>query len=265
MERTKTESSTLDIPSSRELLEGLLTIPGSTGDTYSRFHRYSPRNLGFLALQGCPPEAVATYKKWTALGRQVVKGSKALSILRPIQVKIEKDGEETLLVRRFKVVRALFPLSMTEGDDLPPYEHPEWKVDRALATLGIRQVAFEGYDANVGGYARDRGIAINPVARFPLRTTLHEISHIEHGHTTPDGLREYQMHRGSMEFEAEASAYVALNELGELDDTTASVSRGYVQSWLKGEKPPESSLRQVLNVSTRVLEAGYERLEELST
>jgi hypothetical protein len=249
----------IDVPASQELLEGLLTLPGSTGETYRRFHNYSPRNIGFLALQGCPPEPVATFKKWQELGRHVTKGQKAFSILRPIQVKIEDEKtEEVKLLKRFKVVRALFAASQTAGDDLPPYVPREWDVDRALKVLDIEQVPFQSYDGNTGGYAVDRTIAINPVAPYPLRTTIHEISHVTHGHTTPDKLIEYQSHRGTFEFEAEASAYVCLNEIGELDEQTATVSRGYVQGWLKGEKPSDKSLRAVLNTSTQILDAGYD-------
>lgn len=251
--------SSLDVPSSRELLEGLLTIPGSTGETYRRFWSYSPRNIGFLALQGCPPEPVATYAKWSELGRQVQRGEKAYSILRPIQVKVESDkaDEPDKMIRRFKVVKALFAASQTAGEELPPYERPDWSVDQALDTLDIERVPFQSYEGNMGGYAVARTVAINPVAPYPIRTTLHEVSHVEHGHTTEDSIKEYQAHRGRYEFEAEASAHVVLKELGELDDETASVSRGYISSWMKGEKPSEASIRSVLNVATRVLAAGY--------
>lgn len=258
MSERQTRSS-LDVPKNRELLEGLLTIPGSTGETYNRFHRYSPRNVGFLALQGCPPEPVATYKRWGELGRHVTKGNKAFSILRPINVKVESDEAEEgpLMVRRFKVIRALFAVSQTAGEELPPYEPQQWSRDRALAGLGIRLVDFQNYDGNTGGYAVNRDIAINPVVPFRLRTTMHEIGHVQHGHTTPENLAIYQEHRGTYEFEAEASAYVCLNELGELDDKTAEVSRGYVQGWLRNDKPSEPSLRAVLNVATDILDAGY--------
>lgn len=250
-----------DVPQPSELLSSLIDIPGSTGETYSRLHRYSPRNLGFLALQGCPPQPVGTYGKWQELGRQVQRGEKAYAILRPIQVKVggnegDKEGEEPKLIQRFKVVRALFALSQTKGEELPPYERPDWSVTRALGTLAIERVPFESYDGNIGGYAVGRTIAINPLAPYPLRTTLHEMSHVEHGHTTDEHLEQYQSHRGTYEYEAEASAFVALKELDELDNVTASVSRAYVQGWLRGEQPSETSVRNVLNVSTRILDAG---------
>ena len=251
----------LDTPSNRELLSTLLTFEGSVGSTYSRLHRYSPRNIGFLALQGCPPEPVATFKKWNDLDRHVLKGSKAYSILRPINVKVEAgdDSEEEFkLIRRFKVVRALFAVSQTAGEELPPYEPPKWRTERALGSLAIKQVSFESYDGNTQGLSYDRNVAVSPVAKYPFKTLMHEASHVQHGHTTPENLASYYQHRGQFEFEAEASGYVVLNELGAMTDEMASVSRGYVQGWLQDEKPSEDSLRRVLNVSTKILDAGYE-------
>lgn len=258
----------LEVPKPQELLEALFDIPGSVGETYSRLHRYSPRNIGFLALQGCPPAPVATYKRWSELGFQVQKGEKAYSILRPINVRVEAkdESEDDKMIQKFKVVRALFHYGQVAGDgELPPYEPPHWSLDRALETLDIEQVPFQSYEGNIGGYALDRTIAINSLAPFPLRTTLHEISHVEHGHTSPDGLAEYAEHRGSMEFEAEASAFVVLKELGALDEATANVSRGYVQGHMRNERPTEPSLKRVLNVATRALNAGYVTAEAEAT
>lgn len=258
----------LEKPTDEALFETLLTLPGSTGETYNRFHRYSQRNIGFLALQGCAPEPVATYNRWKELGRQVRRGEKAYSILRPIQLRIPGEEvagikvEEDRQIRRFKVVRALFSYGQTEGDELPPYEPQEWSRDRALGALGINLVNFEQYDGNIGGYAYGRNVAINPMAPYPLRTLLHEMSHVEHGHTTPDEHEAYKSHRGPREFEAEASAFLTLNELGALDDETARVSRGYCQGWMQDQQPTEQTFKKILNVSTRVLTAGYEEVKQ---
>lgn len=248
----------LDIPKSQELLEALLTIPGSTGETYRRFYNYSPRNLGFLALQNCPPEPVATYAKWNELGRHVLKGSKAFSILRPIQVKVEtEEDEQPKLIRRFKVVRALFAASQTAGDDLPPYEPAHWSKERALTKLDITEVPFEHYDGNAQGYSYDRNVAINPAAVYPFKTLAHELGHVVSGHTTNEGMDEYRQHRGVMEFEAEATAFLTLKELNATDQFNESESRAYVQNWVSGQKPPETSFKTVLNSTTQILDAGF--------
>lgn len=252
---------TLEVPSSHDMLETLLTAEGSVGQTYSRFHDYSPRNVAFLMMQGCPPEPVATYAKWQELGRQVQKGEKAYSILRPINVRVkpedEADDEDPKMIRRFKVVRALFAYSQTDGEELPDAEPREWSKSRALGALGIKLVNFERYEGNVGGYAFGRNIAINPMAPYPLRTLLHEMSHVEHGHTA-QASADYAAHRGQKEFEAEASAFITLNDMGELDEETARVSRGYCQGWMRDEKPTEQTYRRILTVSTNILRAGYE-------
>jgi len=258
MQRREPQPS-LDVPKSRELLEALLTVEGSVGNTYSRFHNYSQRNLGFLAMQGCPMEPVATYGRWQELGRHVTKGQKAYSILRPIQVKIEREeSDEVQMIRRFKVVRALFALSQTAGEELPPYEPPEWSKAGALGKLAITEVPFKTYQGNVAGYSFERNVAVNPMALYPFKTLLHEMAHVVGGHTEAGRLQEYQTHRGVMEFEAEAPAYLVLNELDSLEQCNASESRAYVQGWMRDETPPESSFRTVLNTTDQLLQAGYE-------
>lgn len=271
MSEVLSRPAALEVPTAREMFGTLLTAEGSVGNAYSRFHDYSPRNLAFLMMQGAPMEPVATYAKWKELGRQVQKGEKAYSILRPIQVRVPGEEvagikvEDDKMFRRFKIVRALFAYSQTAGEELPPVEPRGWSVDRALGALGINLVKFDSFDGNKGGYATGRDIAINPLAPYPLRTTLHEMSHVEHGHTTPEGMQEYQAHRGAMEFSAEASAFLTLNELDELDEETARVSRGYAQGWMRDEQPTETTFRGILNVTTKILKAGREVSDELST
>jgi hypothetical protein len=255
--------ASLEVPKGRELIEAMLTVEGSIGETYSRFHRYSPRNLGFLALQGCPIEPVATFKRWQELGRQVQRGQKAYSILRPIQVKVENEKtEEVTMVRRFKVVRALFAVSQTAGEDLPPYEPPAWSRNRALQSLDITEVPFEHYDGNVQGYSYDRNLAVSPVAAYPFKTWAHEAGHILGGHTIPEKLLEYQEHRGVSEFEAEATAHLFLKTIGATDQFNESESRGYIQHYMRGQEPTERNYTTILNSTGRLVEAGYERGEE---
>jgi hypothetical protein len=59
-----------------------------------------------------------------------------------------------------------------------------------------------------------------------------------------------------MEFQAEAVAYLAMNELGQLDDDTASWSRGYIQHWLRDEQPPDKAIQQVFRATDAILKAG---------
>src|SRR5438876_320120 len=248
-----------------EIIEAALTTPGNIGTTYNRFYEYSFLNQIYLRMQGVA-EPVATYKRWQAIGRQVIRGAKAKEIIRPVIIhKQPKPGEtegtdETIhTVERivaFKAERRIFALSDTVGDELPPVQLPEWDVDTALNTLGIRLVPFDALSGNLQGYSRGRDIAINPVAVNPTKTRFHEIGHVVLGHTTPEALAEYQTHRGIMEFQAEATAYLTINELELLDEATATRSRGYVQDWLKGERPPDKAIREVFTATDTILKAG---------
>jgi hypothetical protein len=85
------------------------------------------------------------------------------------------------------------------------------------------------------------------------KTVAHEIGHIVLGHTTHYDL---DMHRGMREFEAEATAYLFMNEVGLLDEETAAHSRGYVQHWLDGERPDDKSIQRVFRATEAILRSG---------
>ncbi|TFC63745.1 hypothetical protein E3O62_02650 [Cryobacterium sp. TMT2-15-1] len=239
-----------------ELLDTALTLPGALGATYSRFRQYSLGNQVALFMQGATGP-VAPYKKWTELGRQVRKGSKAMAVQVPLIYKeANKDGVLENQVKGFKWVNSVFELADTDGDELPPYEPPEWSRERAMGTLGIQQVAFESMNGNVQGMSRGSEVAINPVAAYPFKTLIHELGHCVLKHTTPEGLEEYQSHRGVMEFQAEGTAYLAMNELNALDQMDAPESRSYIQGWLRGDKPDDKVIRQVFTATDLILKAG---------
>jgi hypothetical protein len=219
-------------------------------------------NIAFLMYQGVPPQPVATFERWKQLDRQVQRGSRAFYILRPINVKFgeeDEDGNQRTMTR-FQPVKSVFPLSMTEGAPLPEVEHPLWSKDRALGTLGINLVTFEEYNPNIQGYSYGKNVAVSAVAKYPEKTLVHEIAHVQAGHTQPQPTEA--VHRGVGEFEAEGTAHLVLNELGLLTPDMAEVSRGYIQGWLRGEKPPEHSIRKVFKITDQILNAGYGPVEE---
>jgi hypothetical protein len=76
------------------------------------------------------------------------------------------------------------------------------------------------------------------------------------GHTLPSTHDEYVTHRGIGEFQAEAVAYLSMNELGLLDENSASASRGYIQHWLQNEQPSDRSIQQVFRATDAILKAG---------
>lgn len=250
-----------------ELLDRALTAPGNLHGAYNRFYDYSFGNCLLLYIQGAEGP-VATYKRWQDMGRQVVKGAKAMEILRPItikktgadgQVELGEDGKPKVFTK-FKLVRAVFDYKDTTGEELPPIEVPEWSLDKALEKLEIERVPFHNYlsllDGNTAGYSYERKIALNPAAPYPFKTQLHEISHIINGHTSEENQGQYTAHRGLWEFEAEGSAHLVGHELGVESEEEADVSRAYIQHWLGGERPPESSIRKVFTTADAILKAG---------
>jgi antirestriction protein ArdC len=248
-------------PQQREIdwaatLETALTAPGNIGNTYNRFYRYSFLNQILLMMQGVEGP-VATFDRWRSLGRQVLKGSKAAEIVRPITItKKNDDGEVESAYTRFKLVKCIFGYNQTEGDELPPAETPGWELDTALKALNIKRVPFTMLDGNVQGFSSGREIAVNPVATDPLGTTYHELGHVVLGHTEPDRAVEYVLHRGIYEFQAETTSYLTMHELNVMSEDQASESRAYIQGWLRDERPGDVAIRQVFGATDRILRAG---------
>lgn len=240
-------------------MEEALTMPGHLSGIYNRFYRYSLNNQILLYMQGVT-EPVATFNRWKEMGRSVKKGSKAKAILRPITIKLKDevdDQGQPKQLTKFKLVNALFTVSETEGEELPPYEPPEWSEDRALSDLDITRVPFESLDGNAQGYSFERNVAINPVAAYPLKTLFHEIGHVILGHTSSDQVEDYQQHRGVKEFQAEATAYLCMNDIGATEHMDAAGSRGYIQTWLRGEKPSDQAIKEVFKAVDTILRAGH--------
>lgn len=247
-----------------QLMAEALTMPGNMQGVYDRFYTYSFANMLLLRLQGVR-EPVATYKRWQQLGRQVLSGAKAKEIIVPLTRRVpltpdpDKPDEprQQEIVTGFKLVKAVFSLADTTGDEIPPAPpRHDWSKEEAFAQLGVMEVPFDDMDGNLQGYSRGCELAINPVAVHPEKTLMHELGHIVLGHTLPRSVGEYASHRGIMEFQAEGTAYICCNELQLLDETTASHSRGYIRHWLEDEQPPERAIRQVFGAADRILKAG---------
>src|SRR5690348_11684131 len=74
------EQPKLDWPA---LMEEALTVQGSLGNVYSRFHDYSFANQLLFLSQGVH-EPVASFSRWKSLGRQVMRGARAKEVIVPI-------------------------------------------------------------------------------------------------------------------------------------------------------------------------------------
>jgi len=250
-------------PNWQQLLDEALTAPGNLTGVYDRFHDYSLTNMLLFRMQGIH-EPVASASRWKSLGRRVVNWQHRKEVIVPVLIHEAPPEDETLKEKRervakligFKVVRAVFALSDTDGPVMPPPPTPGWDLAIALDKLGVREVPFDNTNGNLQGWSQGTEFAINPIAVNRNKTTYHELGHILLGHTLLHHFEEYQTHRGVMEFQAEATAYLVMNELELMDDKTAAHSRGYIKYWLGEEQPPDQAIRQVFTAADRIIRAG---------
>ena len=249
------------------LLQHAVHEPGTLSQAYQQFHSYSLGNQllawAQCAERGLQPGPMATYPRWRALGRQVKKGEKAITLCMPITVKRkqaevvpEPAADDPRDVMTWFVCKPRwFVLNQTDGDPIPAPEIPDWNAGQALKVLEVQEILFDHVDGNCLGFARDRVIAINPVNPLPPKTRFHELAHVLLGHTaegrqadsetTPRTLRE-------CEAEAVALLCCAALELPGIDE-----ARGYIQHWWgQGHEIPEPSARRILKVADQILKAG---------
>ncbi|HXT26557.1 MAG TPA: ArdC-like ssDNA-binding domain-containing protein [Candidatus Eisenbacteria bacterium] len=249
----------------QDLLVEAVNEPGKILTAYSAFHNYSMGNA-LLALSQClqrklTPGPLNTFNGWQEFGRYVNKGERAITLCMPVSAKKKSINPDTNVeeenVRTYFVYRQnWFVLSQTGGDKPYSLPTPEFELELALSNLNIRRLEFDLIDGNVQGFARDRGISINPVAQLPLKTTFHEMAHVVLRHTAeqPALVDEESTPRSLREVEAEATALLCLEALG-LEGS--AFCRGYIQHYLRGEKEiPAQSAQRILSTATAILRAG---------
>jgi antirestriction protein ArdC len=103
-------------------------------------------------------------------------------------------------------------------------------------------------------------VAINPIAEQPESTLFHELAHIVLGHTAEGTLNSDSTDRTPRdirELEAECVALLCCESLGL---PGAELSRGYSQSWFKGNEVPERSAQRIFHAADRILKAGQTNL-----
>ena len=252
---------TIDRPTLATLLESAVREPGMIADAYRAFHNFSLGNQ-LLAAQQCaerriPLGPLASYSAWKSKGRQVKRGERALWLWMPVTGKrlvTADDGTDQIEAITWFVIKPhWFVLAQTEGQAVEPPSIPGWDRTRALAALGVAEVPFDLPDGNTLGFARGRGIAINPVNPMPDKTTFHELGHVLLGHTDQIVNDGETLPRNLREVEAECVALLCVESLGLAG---AEYCRGYVQHWLSGERIPESSAARVFKVADQILRAG---------
>lgn len=261
-----------------KLLTDAVSRPGLISSAYSLFWRYSVGNqiwaLVQCLLRPLEPGPLNTYRGWQKLGRQVRRGERAITLVMPVTLRRPSaavptppetppasvdaagtpDGDHTYT--RFIERPYWFVLAQTDGPPVPVEAVPAWDRERALATLNIELVPFHETDGNCQGYARFRQVAVSPIAFLPHRTLLHEIAHVQLGHTAEvaglvDG--DDRTPRDLREVEAESVALLCSASLGL---TGEDFSRGYIQHWLKSEAIPERSVQRIFKAADAILRAG---------
>ena len=239
------------------LLHQAITTPGLLSEAYSFYHSYSLSNQ-LMAIVQCAVRKIeagpiATYPAWKERGRQVKRGERALTLCMPISVKSkEREGEH---FTKFVLKRNWFALSQTEGEPIEPAPTPAWSKKQALSRLNITEIPFDKPDGNCQGFARQRSIAISPLAVMPYKTTFHEIAHVAIGHTLENDFTDLELTpRNLREVEAESVALLVCDAL-QLPGT--EYCRGYIQHWIGGggEIPAESA-QKIFKAADQILKAG---------
>lgn len=216
--------------------------------------RYSFNNQMLAYMQRPDAQFLAGFKKWQEEGRQVRKGSKAISILgfrtfeKDVILPNGKPGKETVpyfppvsvfdyadtdpiegAAKVFDPEAVAHPAQRLEGsDDAGYFAH----VEEWLNSEGWT-VSREDLPGETNGFTRTDGtkrivVRADVSEAQALKTLIHEAAHaVLHVEGGTLGVN-YVEHRGVCEVEAESVAYVIAGLLG-LD--TSDYSVGYVATW----------------------------------
>ena len=240
-------------------------------DTMSKFHNYSLNNIHLLKMQNPNVSQVASFNKWkTDFDRTVKKGSKALKIWVPYQVKTKISAnqnelsfspsenemeEKEVTVTRFKLGN-VFDVSQTEGKELPKaineltgdvkdYEDL-YRAAKAVSMDNQVPISFEEIkrESTNGYYSPDENrIVISKGLKGQeqiLKTIFHEMAHadLHRGTNAQYGDDQYR----KQELQAESVAYVVANHFG---FDTSSYSFGYLAIWAKDKNGFEDMVEQL--------------------
>lgn len=267
----------------RQLTDGILKLHDPAAwqawlQFAHRFHRYSFNNTVLLLAQDPAATAVAGYRAFQAMGRQVRRGEKALRVLAPVTKRVQQldpagqpvRDPEGRPVYRSQVVgfRAVpvFDIRQTDGPPLPAapeVARPTLLTGQApeglLADL-TRFVTEQGYTVERGDCGGERNgytdfahhlvvVRDDVDDAQAVKTLCHEAAHVLlHGDQ-----RDVE-HRGVREVEAESVAYLVTAAHG-LDSSQYSFT--YVTSWATDMLGPTLSLGDVLQATgQRVITAA---------
>jgi antirestriction protein ArdC len=231
----------------------------------SAFHNYSFGNTILIMMQNPSASRVAGYNAWKKLGRQVLKGQKAIRILAPMVFKGEKEEEndkgeketKQFSYMRFKAV-SVFDVGQTEGKELPSLvrmlegDTELYEKIMNVVPIPVNEEVIEG-GANGYYHLIEKRIAIKKdnSELQKLKTLVHEWGH----HILHAKDKEEKVAQDIRELEAESVAFIVCNKLG-ID--TSDYSFGYLTGWGQGEEATakiKASGERIQKASNEILES----------
>jgi N-terminal domain of anti-restriction factor ArdC/IrrE N-terminal-like domain len=252
-------------------------------DFAGNFHNYSLNNTLLIMIQHPTATAVAGYKKWQEMGRQVRKGEKGIRIYGFAQKRIEDEVTGEVTYKAYFPIVSVFAEDQTDPITDETVEFIRKSNPKAVTLASVPQnptqrlrgaddadilgrvTAFvegngwsfsvEPVEGSANGYTTIDGSkrvvvdsALEPAQQ--AKTALHEAAHMIL-HTDDEGSA---LDRATKELEAESASYVAAKMLG-LDSEGYSI--GYITGWSHGD--PDA----VVATAQRVLKAAHQIIEAL--
>jgi antirestriction protein ArdC len=228
----------------------------------TKFHKYSYNNCIMIQIQKPDATQVAGYRAWQALGRQVMKGEKAIKILAPT---IKKNEDDEPIVHGF-MIASVFDVSQTIGDELPSIANElkgDIEADLLDKLIGISPVPVEFDEiSDAWGYydSFNNIIRVNTQAepKQRLKTLIHEIAHAE---LHSKGGEEVDCDRETQEVQAESVSFIVCDYLG-ID--TSEYSFEYIGSWIDttDAKELKNSLKIIQKTSDKLISKLEKEVEQ---
>ena len=252
-------------------------------DFAHNFHNYSLNNLLLILGQNPNASAVAGFRKWQELNRQVRKGEESLKIFgygeKKMTAEEEAEAEANNLpihrnakgdaVKIYFPMLSVFDIAQTDlidpeaGDPSTLAQKLTGEDTEGIAAAVRHYITAQGWTVETehittgaNGYTTTDGskkIAIHDelAPAQAAKTMIHEAAHaIMHEGITQ---AEYIEHRGIKETEAESVAYIVAGTLG-LD--TRAYSVGYVAQWSQADTDLiKETAARVLKTAHQIIDA----------
>ena len=247
----------------------------------SKFHHYSLNNSLLIFLQNPDATLVAGYSAWQKnFKRQVKRGEKGISILRPQKVQrdvLDENGAPVLdddgnpmkkEYLRFYPAK-VFDVGQTFGEPLPEFPIATLTDDvkgyndfmKALTAISKYPIAFEDISGKGNGYFSRSEQRIVVRKDLPplqtVKTTIHELAHS----FLHDGDVEKLPSKECREIEAETTAFIVTDHFG-MD--CSQYTFPYLASWSTMDfKDLHASFQKCIKQADKLINGIEKELREL--